>query len=82
MPAPVGVVVLDDAGLLLDDLGPGTRTGHGGAQEDVDDQHDEEHDAERDAQVQQPVRVHPAFTQLLYGGHLAGFEHEDAGAGH
>ena len=34
--------------------------GHGGAEEDVDDEHDEEEDAEGDAEVEQPDRGDPA----------------------
>jgi len=63
VPAPVGVVVLDDAGLLLDDLGARARARHRGAQEDVDDEHDEEEHPESDAQPQQPRRAHAPFAQ-------------------
>jgi len=51
VPAAVRVVVLDDARLLLDDVGAGARARHRRAQEHVDDEHDEEHEPERYAQV-------------------------------
>ena len=59
MPGAIGIVLFDDAGLLLDDLRFGTGAGHGRAEEDVDDEHDQEEDAESDAQVQQPQRLDP-----------------------
>merc|ERR1719282_1583828 len=49
-----GVVVLVQARLLLDDLGPGAAAGHGTAEEDVDQQHDAEQDTEGDAEIRQP----------------------------
>lgn len=51
VPAAVGVVVLDDRGVLLDDLGPSATAGHGRAQEDVYDEHYEEQHAQGDGQV-------------------------------
>ena len=57
VPGTIGIILLDDAGLLLDDFCLGTRAGHGRAQEHVDDEHDEEQDAESDAQVEQPQRL-------------------------
>lgn len=65
MPGAIRVIVLDDARVLLDDLGACTAAGHGRAEEDVDDEHDEEHDAERDAQPEQPRRVDTVVAQLL-----------------
>ena len=49
-----GIVVVN-GGLLLYDLAPGARARHGGAEEDVDEEHDGEEHAERDAQPQQPL---------------------------
>ena len=51
-----GVVVVDGR-LLLNDLALGARAGHGGAEEDVDEQHDAEQDAEGDAEPHQPVGI-------------------------
>ncbi len=50
----VEAVVVVDGGLLLDDLAARARAGHGGAKEDVDQEHDGEEDAEGDAQPHQP----------------------------
>ena len=44
--------------LLLGVLAAGA--GHGGAEEDVDDEHDEEEDAEGDTEVEEPDRGDPA----------------------
>ena len=65
MPAPIGVIILYYAGLLLYDFSPSTGTCHCWAQEDVDNEHDKEHDSKCYAQVQQPWWVYTAFTQLL-----------------
>ena len=54
-----GVVVVN-GGLLLYDLAPGARARHGGAEEDVDEEHDGEEHAERDAQPQEPLVRHAA----------------------
>ena len=51
----IDAVVVVDGGLLLYDLAPGARAGHGRAEEDVDEEHDGEEDAERDAQPHQPI---------------------------
>jgi len=85
MPAAVRVVVFNDAGLLLDDVGAGARARHRRAQEHVDDQHDEEHEPERYAQVQQPRRPDAAVRRVVAqgqaAGRLAGFQHERGRAG-
>lgn len=84
VPAAVRVVVLDNAGLLLDDVGARARACHRRAQEHVDDEHDEEHEAERYAQVQQPRgpdAVGLLVAQRQAAGRLAGLEHEHRGAG-
>jgi len=65
MPAPVRIIFLYYAGLLLYDFSPSTGTCHCRAQEDVDNEHDKEHDSKCYAQVQQPWGVYTAFTQLL-----------------
>lgn len=65
MPAPIRVIFLYYAGLLLYDFSPSTGTCHCRAQEDVDNEHDKEHDSKCYAQVQQPWGVYTAFTQLL-----------------
>lgn len=57
MPGAVGIVLFNDAGLLLDDFRLGAGAGHGRAEEYVDDEHDEEEDAESDAQVEEPQRL-------------------------
>jgi len=51
-----GIVVID-GGLLLDDLGLGAGAGHGGAEEDVNEEHDAEEDCESNAEPHQPVGV-------------------------
>lgn len=84
VPAAVRVVVLDDAGLLFDNIGAGARARHRRAQKHVDDEHDEEHEPERDAQVQQPRRsdaVRRLVTQRQAAGRLARFQHEHRRAG-
>lgn len=85
MPAAVRVVVLDDAGLLFDDVGAGARARHCRAQEHVDDEHDEKHEPERYAQVQQPRRpdaaVHRVVAQRQAAGRLTGFQNEHRRAG-
>jgi len=65
MPAPIRVIILYYAGLLLYDFSPSTGACHCRAQEDVDNEHDKEHDSKCYAQVQQPWGVYTAFTQLL-----------------
>ncbi len=66
-----GVVVVD-GGLLLYDLGPGARAGHGGAEEDVNQEHDGEEDPEGDAKPQQPGGLPGANSQpsraVVHGG--------------
>lgn len=57
MPGAIRVILLDDAGLLLDDFGLGTGAGHGRTEEHVDDEHNQEEDAESDAQIEQPERL-------------------------
>lgn len=54
VPGAVRIVFFDDGRLFLDDLRLGTGAGHGGAKEDVDDEHNEEEDPKGDAEVQQP----------------------------
>lgn len=85
MPAAVRVVVLDNAGLLFDNVGASARARHRRAQKHVDDEHDEEHEPERDAQVQQPWRsdaaVRRLVTQRQAAGRLARFQHEYRRAG-
>ena len=39
--------------------------GHGGAEEDVDDEHEEEEDAEHDAEVLQPRGPHAACREAV-----------------
>lgn len=82
VPRPVGIVVFDDAGLLLDDLGPGACARHRRAQEDVDDEHDEEHDPEGDAQPQQPRGPDAVVAELLDQWGFAWVQHEHAGGRH
>ena len=69
MPRPgVGIEFLDHGLLLVragDDVGPCAGAGHGGAEEDVDDEHEEEEDAEDDAEVEQPRGTHAARRQAV-----------------
>ena len=60
VPAAVWIVVLDDRGLLLDDLGARAAARHRRAEEDVDDEHDQQENAESYRQPEQPARVHSA----------------------
>ena len=53
----VNWVIVIDGGLFLDDLGLCAWAGHGGAEEDVDEEHDAKEDGEGDAEPHQPVRV-------------------------
>ena len=57
VPWAVRVILLDDAGFLLDDFCFGTGAGHGRTEEHVDDEHNQEEDAESDAQIEQPQRL-------------------------
>lgn len=84
MPAPVRIVVLYDAGLFLDNLGPRARASHGRAQEYVDDEHEEEEDPQGDGQPQQPRGVHSSdvVAKFLGSGRLTRIQHEDARGGH
>lgn len=85
VPAAVRVVVFDDAGLLLDNVGTGARARHRRAQEYVDNEHNEEHEPERYAQVQEPrwpdAAVRGIFAQRQAAGRLAGLQHEHGRAG-
>ena len=51
----VDAVVVVDGGLLLDDLAPRAGACHGGAEEDVDEEHNGEKNAEGDAKPNQPL---------------------------
>lgn len=85
MPAAIRVVVLDDAGLLFDDVSTGARARHRRAQEHVDDEHDEEHESESYAQIEQPWRPDASFhwvvAQSQAAGHFTGFQHKHGRAG-
>lgn len=85
VPTAVRVVVLDNAGLLFDDVSAGARARHRRAQKHVDDEHDEEHEPERYAQVQQPRRPDTAVRRVVAEreatGRLSGFQHEHGRAG-
>lgn len=69
VPRPVRIIILNDARLLLDDLGPGAGARHRRTQEDVDDEHDEEQHSQCNAEPQQPGGAH-AFRFAGLGGAL------------
>lgn len=70
VPGSVRIVFFNDGRLLLNHLRLGARTSHGGAEEDVDDEHDQEEDSESDAEVKEPERLDPSDGR--YGGQWGG----------
>ena len=59
MPRPrVGIELLNHGLLLVVALRPRAGTRHGGAEEDVYDEHQEKENPEDDAEVEEPRRVH------------------------
>lgn len=61
VPAAIGVVVLDDRGLLLDYLGARAAARHRRAEEHVDYEHNQEEDGQGYGQPEEPARVDQAL---------------------